>query len=72
MTVADVHEDTFEVALIPTTIEMTTLGEAQVGGGVNLESDIISRTIVHWLRLQQGSGEGVTMDLLREAGFASQ
>lgn len=40
----------FGVGLIPTTLEVTTLGELCEGDGVNLETDIISRTIVHWLR----------------------
>lgn len=50
LTVAAVEGDCFEVALIPTTLEATTLGELQEGDGVNLETDILARTVVHWLR----------------------
>jgi riboflavin synthase len=39
----------FEVALIPTTLELTTLGELKVGSTVHLETDVMARTVVHWL-----------------------
>ena len=41
---------TFDVALIPTTLEKTTLAELAPGSRVNLETDILARTVVHWLR----------------------
>jgi riboflavin synthase len=40
----------FEVALIPTTLAKTTLEGLEVGDGVNLEADMIAKTVVHWLR----------------------
>jgi len=40
----------FEVALIPTTLDMTTLGDLAEGSCVNLEMDVLSKTIVHWAR----------------------
>ena len=46
----DVAARAFGVGLIPTTLEETTLGDLRAGDGVNLETDIVSRTIVHWLR----------------------
>ena len=52
----DVGADEFEVALIPTTLEMTTLGDARVGSLVNVETDIVGRTVVHWLR-SYGDGD---------------
>jgi riboflavin synthase len=51
----DVNRETFEVALIPTTLRATTLGELREGGRCNLETDIIARTVVHWLE-QYGKG----------------
>jgi len=73
MTVAAVTRERFEIALIPTTLNLTTLGDATPGTKVNLETDIVSKTIVHWLRLRGTGGEsrdeGVTRDTLREAGF---
>lgn len=45
----------FEVALIPTTLRLTTLGELSEGSRCNLETDIIARTVVHWLRAYGGA-----------------
>ena len=39
----------FEVALIPTTLEVTTLGSLGEGSRVNLEADMIAKTVVHHL-----------------------
>lgn len=50
LTLADVLDDAFVVALIPTTLELTTLGEARVDRRVNLEADLIVKTIVHQMR----------------------
>jgi len=52
LTVAEVSpgEGWFEVALIPTTLDRTTLGRLGVGSGVNLETDVLARTVVHVLR----------------------
>jgi len=51
LTIASVcpEERTFEVALIPTTLECTTLGETEAGDRVNIETDIIARTIAFQL-----------------------
>ena len=46
LTVARVHADRFEVALIPTTIKLTTLGSRAIGWPFNLEADILAKTIV--------------------------
>ena len=39
------EEDFFEVSLIPTTLELTTLGRAPVGTTVNLEVDVIAKYV---------------------------
>lgn len=39
----------FEIALIPTTLERTTLGELMPGSMVNIEADITVKTIVHYI-----------------------
>ncbi len=49
LTVAAVHDATFEVALIPTTVNVTTLAARAVGWPYNLETDVISRTVVNYL-----------------------
>jgi riboflavin synthase len=50
MTVADVGDTWFELALIPTTIERTTLGIVGEGDRVNLEADCVVKTVVSWLK----------------------
>jgi riboflavin synthase len=45
LTIAGVSDGTFEVALIPETLERTTLGEAGEGRRVNLELDVIARYV---------------------------
>lgn len=50
LTVARVGKRDFSVALIPTTLERTNLGQLKEGDGVNVETDLIARHVVHWLR----------------------
>jgi riboflavin synthase len=45
LTVAAVDETGFEVALIPHTLEVTTLGDLTVGGAVNLETDVLAKYV---------------------------
>lgn len=46
----DVAASTFDIALIPTTLDLTTLRDLRVGSLVNLETDILARTVVHYMR----------------------
>jgi len=43
LTVAQVERDGFDIALIPETLERTTLGKAKAGDVVNLETDIFAK-----------------------------
>ena len=45
LTVAGLGESSFSVALIPHTLEATTLGERQAGDLVNLEVDVIAKYV---------------------------
>ena len=45
LTVVDAGTSTFEVALIPHTLEATTLGELRVGSVANVEVDIIAKYV---------------------------
>lgn len=45
LTVASVDEQTFTVSLIPTTLELTTLGHKRVGDTVNLEVDVLAKYV---------------------------
>jgi riboflavin synthase len=80
LTIASVETDTFSVALIPTTLAVTTLGLLKVGDKVNIETDILARTIVTTLRRLYGRGESpaaesgpppaaLTVESLRENGW---
>lgn len=45
LTIVDSEPDRFSVALIPYTLAVTTLGPLQVGGKVNLETDILAKYV---------------------------
>ena len=51
LTVVDVDKESFTVALIPHTLEVTTLGKRQVGDQVNLETDILAKYVQRSLGL---------------------
>ena len=52
LTVVDVDDAGFAVSLIPTTLDMTTLGVKHVGDVVNLEVDVIAKYVEKLLRSQ--------------------
>lgn len=45
LTLVDVQDDGFSVALIPHTLEVTTLGGRHVGDTVNLETDVLAKYV---------------------------
>jgi riboflavin synthase len=49
LTIANVNGAEFEVALIPTTLQMTLLGQRDVGWPFNFEADVLTKTVVSWL-----------------------
>lgn len=68
LTIATLQNKKFSVALIPTTLQRTTLGALSVCDVVNIETDIITRTIVH--QMTQRSHGAITNDSLKAAGFS--
>ncbi|HEV7297836.1 MAG TPA: riboflavin synthase [Tepidisphaeraceae bacterium] len=54
LTVAAVDGEHFEVALIPTTVQMTNLLQHDVGWPFNFEADIIGKTVVAYLMRTAG------------------
>lgn len=69
LTIWDVHESEFSVAVIPHTLAETTLGETRRGDRVNLEADVLARWIA---KMMPGSaGGGITMEKLRDAGYGA-
>ncbi len=53
LTVAGVTSATFDVALIPTTVNLTALARRSLGWRYNFEADILSKTVISWLERQQ-------------------
>jgi riboflavin synthase len=45
LTLVDVENDRFSVALIPHTLSMTTLGRRKVGDCVNIETDVLAKYV---------------------------
>jgi|SRR6266542_1335437 len=58
LTVASRDGETFGVALIPHTLEMTTLGATEVGDPLNLEVDVIAKYVEALLDPIEGRMEG--------------
>jgi riboflavin synthase len=52
LTVAAIDGDEFSVSLIPTTLELTTLGRKAVGAPVNLEVDVIAKYVEKLLEVR--------------------
>lgn len=72
LTVAAIEGRVFSVALIPTTLKATTLGDLQTADTVNIETDILARTIVTTLQRWRGASDGteLTLETLRQEGYA--
>ncbi|MGH7496190.1 MAG: riboflavin synthase [bacterium] len=67
LTVARLEDPVITVALIPHTLECTTLGDRYVGAGLNIEADLIGK---HLERLMRFSNEsGLTEEKLAQWGY---
>jgi len=69
LTTAGLNRSSFSVALIPQTLKNTTLGTAKVGDTVNIETDIIVKTIKSYLDKILPQKQTLTVEKLRELGF---
>ena len=56
LTLASLGPSSFEVELIPLTLEGTNLGGLRPGAGVNLECDIIGKYVYNWLSQGRKTG----------------
>ena len=45
LTLVDVDDERFSVALIPHTLKVTTLGQRNIGDRVNLETDVLAKYV---------------------------
>ena len=73
LTVVRAEEGRFSVSLIPTTRTGTNLGRRRRGDKVNLEADVIGKYVRKGLEEIFGRArraEGMTLEKLREMGFA--
>jgi riboflavin synthase len=52
LTLVDVGDDRFSVALIPHTLTMTTLGQRKLGDRVNLETDVLAKYVQRQLTMR--------------------
>lgn len=69
LTIADLADTYFEIAVIPKTWELTNLSSLKTGDEVNLEADIIAKYIERMISYR-APGAPVTMEMLKDAGFA--
>lgn len=67
LTVSKSEQNIFEVALIPHTLENTTLQYLKSGDFVNIETDILGRYVEKFLSTQNNSN--ITENFLKENGF---
>lgn len=70
LTLVDVSDGRFSVALIPMTLRDTTLGERGPGDPVNVETDVLGKYVRRMLGQLAEPGGGLTLEKLRQAGFA--
>lgn len=69
LTLVDAEPERFSVALIPTTVERTTLGDLNTDDCVNIETDLLARIVVRQLKNVPQAGGTLTLQSLRQAGF---
>jgi len=69
LTVSAMDKEGFTVALIPETLEMTTLDRAKIGDTVNIENDLIVKTIKKQLENILPNENKMTIEKLKQLGF---
>jgi riboflavin synthase len=71
LTIAELTDDYFEIAVIPKTWQLTNLSTLKTGDAVNLEADIIAKYVERILLKTGGdtNSGGVTMEKLAALGY---
>jgi riboflavin synthase len=69
LTIAGIDRNSFTVALIPETLNKTTLSQVKIGDEVNIETDIIVKTIKTQLEKILPQTQSLTAEKLKELGF---
>jgi riboflavin synthase len=70
LTIAELTEDYFSIAVIPKTWQLTNLSALKPGDEVNLETDVIAKYVERIMLYGQRKPEGITMEKLQKLGFA--
>ncbi len=68
LTVAGLSQTSFRVALVPHTLEATTLGSLWPGRKVNIETDLLGKWVLRAIETRV-SRDGLSLEKLRELGF---
>jgi riboflavin synthase len=69
LTIVDLKEKLFSVALIPFTLDATTLGFKKAGQKVNIETDMLGKWVKRILTTNDNTTSGVTEEMLKAKGF---
>ena len=69
LTIVDLKENLFSVALIPFTLDATTLGSKKAGQKVNIETDMLGKWVKRILTTNDNTTSGVTEEMLKAKGF---
>ena len=69
LTIANLGDEYFEIAVIPKTWELTNLSSLQTGDAVNLEADVIAKYVERIMLYGQKKAEDITMEKLTKLGF---
>ncbi|HWC69547.1 MAG TPA: riboflavin synthase [Actinomycetota bacterium] len=59
LTVAELHDDGVTIALIPHTLEATTLGAAAPGDSVNIEVDVLAKYVERLVAARAADADGI-------------
>ena len=68
LTIANLTEDYFEIAVIPKTWELTNLHDLKNGDAVNLEADVIAKYVERILNVREKPA-GLTIEKLEQFGY---
>jgi len=69
LTIAELTAGAFKVAVIPETLNRTTLSSAKIGDSVNIETDMIVKSVVRQLGRILPHKQELTVEKLREMGY---
>ena len=71
LTIAGLDADSFEIAVIPKTWELTNLSTLKNGDAVNLEADVIAKYVERIMLYGRGAAntEPIPMEKLNKLGF---